>query len=76
MFRLLSVQAIFKGAFSPSGVTGGVVGSILLSVLQKGIARGIFSNEAGLGTGSMAHASADVNHPVKQGILRDFRRYS
>jgi AGCS family alanine or glycine:cation symporter len=44
---------------------------MFLSV-QKGIARGIFSNEAGLGTGSMAHASADVNHPVKQGFFGIF----
>lgn len=63
--------SIFRGAFSPAGVTGGIVGSAFLS-LQKGIARGIFSNEAGLGTGSMAHASADVNHPVKQGFFGIF----
>ena len=63
--------SIFEGAFSPKGVTGGVVGSMFLSV-QKGIARGIFSNEAGLGTGSMAHASADVNHPVRQGFFGIF----
>ena len=66
-----AIGSIFAGAFSPSGVTGGVVGSMFLSV-QKGIARGIFSNEAGLGTGSMAHASADVNHPVKQGFFGIF----
>lgn len=66
-----AIASIFEGAFSPSGVTGGVVGSMFLSV-QKGIARGIFSNEAGLGTGSMAHASADVNHPVKQGFFGIF----
>ena len=63
--------SIFEGALSPKGVTGGVVGSMFLSV-QKGIARGIFSNEAGLGTGSMAHASADVNHPVRQGFFGIF----
>ena len=66
-----AISSIFKGAFSPSGVTGGVVGSMFLS-LQKGIARGIFSNEAGLGTGSMAHASADASHPVKQGFFGIF----
>lgn len=66
-----AIASIFEGAFSPAGVTGGVVGSAFLS-LQKGIARGIFSNEAGLGTGSMAHASADVNHPVKQGFFGIF----
>jgi AGCS family alanine or glycine:cation symporter len=72
-FRLVpgAFVSIFEGAFSPAGVTGGIVGSMFLSV-QKGIARGIFSNEAGLGTGSMAHASADVNHPVKQGFFGIF----
>lgn len=63
--------AIFRGAFNPSAVTGGVVGTMFMS-LQKGIARGIFSNEAGLGTGSMAHAGATVNHPVKQGFFGIF----
>ncbi len=66
-----AIVSIFEGAFNPSAVTGGVVGTVFLS-LQKGIARGIFSNEAGLGTGSMAHASADVNHPVKQGFFGIF----
>ena len=66
-----AIASIFEGAFSPAGVTGGVVGSMFLAV-QKGIARGIFSNEAGLGTGSMAHASADVNHPVRQGFFGIF----
>lgn len=55
--------SIFEGAFSPASVTGGVVGSFFLS-MQKGVARGIFSNEAGLGTGSIAHATADTDHPV------------
>lgn len=64
-------KAIFQGAFNPAAATGGIVGSMFLS-LQKGIARGIFSNEAGLGTGSMAHASADVDHPVKQGFFGIF----
>lgn len=66
-----AIASIFEGAFNPKAVTGGVVGTVFLS-LQKGIARGIFSNEAGLGTGSMAHASADVNHPVKQGFFGIF----
>ncbi|MBE6115109.1 MAG: sodium:alanine symporter family protein [Erysipelotrichaceae bacterium] len=62
---------IFQGAFSPAAVTGGVVGSFFLS-MQKGIARGIFSNEAGLGTGSIAHACADTSDPVKQGLFGIF----
>ena len=62
---------IFYGAFNPSAVTGGVVGSLFLS-MQKGVARGIFSNEAGLGTGSIAHATADTNSPVEQGLFGIF----
>ena len=60
---------IVQGAFNPAAVTGGVVGSCFLS-LQKGVARGIFSNEAGLGTGSIAHACADTH--VQQGFFGIF----
>ena len=63
--------AIFQGAFKPSAVTGGVVGSFFVS-MQKGVSRGIFSNEAGLGTGSIAHACADTQEPVKQGLYGIF----
>ena len=63
--------SIFKGAFSPASVTGGAVGSFFMS-LKKGVSRGIFSNEAGLGTGSIAHACADTRKPVKQGFFGIF----
>ena len=63
--------SIVYGAFNPQAVTGGIVGSLFLS-LQKGIARGIFSNEAGLGTGSIAHATADTKKPVEQGLFGIF----
>ena len=63
--------SIFKGAFSPAGVTGGVVGSIFLS-MKKGVSRGIFSNEAGLGTASIAHAAADTDNAVEQGYFGIF----
>lgn len=63
--------SIIKGAFTPSAVTGGIVGSLFLS-MKKGFARGIFSNEAGLGTGSIAHACADTNEPVHQGLFGIF----
>lgn len=63
--------SIFKGAFSPSAVTGGVIGSMFIS-MKKGVSRGIFSNEAGLGTGSIAHAAADTSDPVKQGFFGIF----
>ena len=63
--------AIFEGAFKPSAVTGGAVGSFFIS-MKKGVSRGIFSNEAGLGTGSIAHACADTRKPVKQGFFGIF----
>ena len=63
--------AIFQGAFQPAAVTGGIVGSFFVS-MQKGVSRGIFSNEAGLGTGSIAHACADTSEPVKQGMFGIF----
>ena len=63
--------SIVRGAFSPAAVTGGVVGSFFLS-MKKGVSRGIFSNEAGLGTGSIAHACADTRKPVKQGMFGIF----
>ncbi len=64
-------SSIVKGAFNPSAVTGGVVGAAFVAV-QKGVARGIFSNEAGLGTASIAHAGAEVNDPVQQGLFGVF----
>ena len=63
--------SIFEGAFNPQAVTGGVVGSFFVS-MKKGVSRGIFSNEAGLGTGSIAHACADTRKPVKQGMFGIF----
>ena len=63
--------SIFKGALSPASVTGGAVGSFFMS-MKKGVSRGIFSNEAGLGTGSIAHACADTRKPVKQGFFGIF----
>lgn len=66
---------IVYGAFHPEAVTGGVVGSFFMS-MQKGVARGIFSNEAGLGTGSIAHACADTQKPVKQGFFGIFEVFT
>ena len=62
---------IFYGAFNPSALTGGVVGSFFIS-MRRGVSRGIFSNEAGLGTGSIAHATADTDHAVEQGVFGVF----
>lgn len=67
--------SIINGAFNPSAVTGGIVGSFFLS-MKKGVSRGIFSNEAGLGTGSIAHACADTKKPVKQGLFGIFEVFT
>ena len=64
-------SSIIRGAFDPAAVTGGAVGSFFMS-MKKGVSRGIFSNEAGLGTGSIAHACADTRKPVKQGFFGIF----
>ncbi len=75
LLNIQHVPAVFgmilEGAFRPSAVTGGIVGSMFLS-MQKGVSRGIFSNEAGLGTGSIAHACADTKEPVHQGLFGIF----
>ena len=62
------LRAIVMGAFSPKAVTGGIVGS-MFQALRTGVSRGVFTNEAGMGTASIAHAGADVEHPVQQGLL-------
>ena len=67
--------SILQGAFQPAAVTGGIVGSMFTS-LTKGVSRGIFSNEAGLGTGSIAHATADTNDPVAQGLYGIFEVFA
>ncbi len=61
-------SAILSGAFSPKAVTGGVIGSFFVS-LRVGASRGVFTNEAGMGTASIAHAGAKVSHPVEQGLM-------
>ena len=61
-------SAIVLGAFRPEAFTGGIVGSMLIT-LRTGISRGVFTNEAGMGTAAMAHASAAVDHPVEQGMM-------
>ena len=75
VLRIDEVPAVFasiiEGAFKPSAVTGGIVGSFFLS-MKKGVSRGIFSNEAGLGTGSIAHACADTREPIQQGMFGIF----
>ena len=63
-----AIEMIIQAAFNPSAVTGGVVGTIFIA-MQKGIARGIFSNEAGLGSAPIAAAAAKTKEPVRQGLV-------
>lgn len=70
--RVQNVPAAFAsivtGAFSPQAVTGGMVGSMFTG-LRIGVSRGVFTNEAGMGTAGIAHATADVDHPCEQGLM-------
>ncbi len=72
LFNIKAVPAAFvtivKAAFDPAAVTGGVVGSMVVA-MQKGVARGIFSNEAGLGSAPIAAAAAQTKEPVRQGLV-------
>ena len=63
-----AIELIVKSAFNPSAFTGGMVGTIFIA-MQKGIARGIFSNEAGLGSAPIAAAAAKTNEPARQGLV-------
>jgi len=63
-----AVASIVKGAFRPNAVTGGMLGSAFVA-LRVGACRGVFTNEAGMGTAGIAHASARVSHPVRQGLM-------
>jgi len=63
---------IVKGAFSPKAVLGGAVGVTIMSTIRNGVGRGVFSNEAGLGTAPMAHALTSETNPVKQGLYAIF----
>ena len=68
--------AIFKGAFQPAAVAGGLAGATMADAIKKGVGRGVFSNEAGLGSAPIAHAAADVDHPVAQGIFGIFEVFA
>lgn len=61
-------SAIFRGAFSPRAVTGGMLGSAF-QALRIGCSRGVFTNEAGMGTAAIAHGTAQVKHPAEQGLM-------
>ena len=63
-----ALAAIVTGAFDPKAVTGGMVGSVFVA-LRVGACRGVFTNEAGMGTAGIAHSAADVSHPAQQGLM-------
>lgn len=65
----LAFEEIIVGAFSPHAIAGGVLGATVQKAMQKGVARGLFSNEAGMGSTPHAHAIAKVNHPAEQGFV-------
>lgn len=67
---------IFKGAFNVRAVLGGTFGITILKTIQNGIGRGVFSNEAGLGSAPIAHASTSETNPVKQGFYGIFEVFA
>ena len=66
------IGMIFKGAFSAEAALGGAFGITIMQTIQKGVGRGVFSNEAGLGSAPMAHAASSESDPVKQGLYGIF----
>ncbi|MBM7613855.1 alanine/glycine:cation symporter family protein [Alkaliphilus hydrothermalis] len=67
---------IFKHAFSPAAAVGGFSGAFVMQAMTRGIARGVFSNEAGLGSAPIAHAAARTDHPVRQGLWGIFEVFA
>ena len=70
------IRQIVVGAFNPSAIVGGALGIGVIEAMKRGVSRGVFSNEAGLGTGSIAHACADTKKPVKQGMFGIFEVFA
>ena len=64
-----ALMVIIDGAFNGTAAAGGFAGATVLMAIQKGVARGIFSNEAGLGSAPIAHAAAQTDNPVRQGVI-------
>ena len=67
-----ALRLVMDGAFNGTAATGGFVGSTMMVALRVGVARGLFSNEAGLGSAPMVHAAARTDHPVRQGLYGIF----
>ena len=66
------IVQIFRGAFDPSAAAGGIAGFTIANAMKRGVSRGVFSNEAGLGSAPMVHASTSESDPVKQGLYGIF----
>ena len=71
-----AISSIFADAFSLRAAGGGVAGYIMVLGIRYGVARGVFTNEAGLGSAPIAHAAADIDHPVKQGMWGVFEVFA
>ncbi len=67
-----ALALVFDSAFTGTAATGGFAGSTMMMALRYGVARGLFSNEAGLGSAPMVHAAAQTDHPVRQGLYGIF----
>jgi AGCS family alanine or glycine:cation symporter len=67
-----ALRLVFEGAFSGTAAVGGFAGSTIMLAMRYGVARGLFSNEAGLGSAPMVHAAAQTDHPVRQGMYGIF----
>lgn len=66
------ISMIFTSAFKPQAALGGMVGHTVMDAFRQGVARGLFSNDAGNGIAGIMHAAADVDHPAEQGFLGMF----
>ena len=66
---LPALKAVFSGAFTGTAAMGGFAGATVKMAIQKGVARGVFSNESGLGSAPIAAAAAKTNEPVEQGLI-------
>jgi len=67
-----AIALVFESAFSGAAATGGFAGATVMMALRYGVARGLFSNEAGLGSAPMVHSAAQTDHPVRQGLYGIF----
>ena len=71
-----AIKAIFVNAFAPEAFVGGSLGSAIMLAAQQGFKRGVFSNEAGLGSSVMVHSNSNIKEPVKQGMWGIFEVFA